>query len=95
MVIQRCSLRGRLTSKMFRNILSLLAGRFRTLSRHAKESPACSEPPRLLRLARAWQACCCSRPNVVPLEAAVLEVVAQDAREEASMTNDCDRRLGA
>ena len=63
------------------------------------DGPVCSEPPtRLLRLARAPgepAALNGSRPDVVPLEAAVLEVVAQDTREEPSMTNDSDRRLGA
>ena len=57
-----------------------------------------SPPTRLLRLARAPgepAALNGSRPDVVPLEAAVLEVVAQDTREEPSMTNDSDRRLGA
>ena len=63
------------------------------------DGPVCSEPPtRLLRLARAPgepAALNGSRPDVVPLEAAVLEVVAQDTREEPPMTNDSDRRLGA
>ena len=63
------------------------------------DGPVCSEPPtHLLRLARAPgepAALNCSRPNVVPLEAAVFEVIAQDTREEPSMTNDSDRRLRA
>ena len=67
--------------------------------RDSLDGPVCSEPPtHLLRLARAPgepAALNCSRPNVVPLEAAVFEVIAQDTREEPSMTNDSDRRLRA